>query len=158
MVNKLDYSSLDKNYYKLMLIKRVLFVMILFVAYLLYKFVSLQEWFTSKVFFVGLGILLIFAILYVWLTKVFFTQKKYSINEKNVTYRSGVLFQSTVIVPFSRIQHIEIDEGPFERYLGLTALSIYTAGDSGKDLLIKGLKIEKALEIKEFITSYIKNE
>ena len=158
MVNELNYSPLDKNYYKLMLIKRGLFVTILFIAYLFYRFVSVQEWFTSTLFFIGLGVIILFSIFYIMLAKVFFKRKKYSINEKNVTYKSGVLFQSTVIVPFSRIQHIEIDEGPFERYLGLTALSIYTAGDSGKDLLIKGLKNEKAIEIKEFITSYIKDE
>jgi membrane protein YdbS with pleckstrin-like domain len=40
----------------------------------------------------------------------------------------------------------------------LSTLSIYTAGDSGKDLKISGLKKEKAQEIKELITAYIKDE
>ena len=63
-----------------------------------------------------------------------------------------------IVIPFSRIQHIEIDEGPFERFFKLSTMSIYTAGDSGKDLKISGLKKEKAQEIKELITAYIKDE
>ena len=62
------------------------------------------------------------------------------------------------MVPFSRIQHVEIDEGPLERYFSLATLSVYTAGDSGKDLKISGLRIDLAQEIKDYITNYIKDE
>ena len=158
MFNNLEYNSLDKNYFKLMLVKRVIFVLIVIVILFVYRLINSHGWLSSTLFIIGIGVVFLLGLFYVLLAKVYFARKQYAINESNVTYKSGVLFQSIVVVPFSRIQHIELDEGPFERKLGLTALSIYTAGDSGKDLLIKGLKNEKAIEIKEYITSYIKNE
>ena len=60
-----------------------------------------------------------------------------------------------VTVPFSRIQHVEIDEGMFSRFFKLASLSVYTAGDSSDDLEIKGLSKEQALQIKEFISGKI---
>jgi uncharacterized protein len=89
---------------------------------------------------------------------VFFKRKKYRLFDKNLTYQEGVLIHKETIIPFSRIQHVEIDEGPLERYFSLSTLSIYTAGDSGKDLKINGLKIEEAQGLKDFITNYIKDE
>jgi membrane protein YdbS with pleckstrin-like domain len=58
-------------------------------------------------------------------------------------------------VPFSRIQHVEIDEKPISRLFGLSSLSVYTAGDSSNDLDVTGIKNEEALRIKEFISSKI---
>jgi hypothetical protein len=37
----------------------------------------------------------------------------------------------------------------------LSSLSVYTAGDSSDDLVIKGITKKKALKIKEFITTKI---
>ena len=58
-------------------------------------------------------------------------------------------------VPFSRIQHIEIDEKPISRLFNLASISVYTAGDSSDDLEIRGLDKEKAQQIKEFISQKI---
>ena len=58
-------------------------------------------------------------------------------------------------VPFSRIQHVEIDESVFSRLFKLASISVFTAGDSSDDLVIKGLSKEKALQIKEFISTKV---
>ena len=50
---------------------------------------------------------------------------------------------------FSRIQHLEIDEKPISRIFGLSSLSVYTAGDSSDDLVIRGIGKEIALKINE---------
>ena len=92
------------------------------------------------------------------MTKTIFSRKKYLVHDTYLSYKKGLLVRQMTVIPFSRIQHIEIDEGPIERYFKLSTLSIYTAGDSGKDLKISGLKKEKAQEIKELITAYIKYE
>ena len=61
----------------------------------------------------------------------------------------------TTTVPFNRIQHIEINQGPFSRFFDLATLSIFTAGNSSHDLKIRGIKISEAEKIKEFISSKI---
>jgi membrane protein YdbS with pleckstrin-like domain len=93
-----------------------------------------------------------------WLAKAHFNRKKFKISHKHIAYQEGLIFQRETTVPFTRIQHIEIDEGPLERYFGLATLSIYTAGDSGRDLKINGLELQKAQEIKTFISNFMKDE
>lgn len=58
-------------------------------------------------------------------------------------------------VPFSRIQHVEIDEGPISRLFKLSTLSVFTAGDRSDDLKVKGISKVEAMRIKDFITSQI---
>ena len=106
---------------------------------------------------IGCGVLILSAII-LFLAKFYFRNKKYRLFDKNLTYQEGVLVHNETVVPFSRIQHVEIDEGPLERYFSLATLSVYTAGDSGKDLKISGLRIDLAQEIKDYITNYIKDE
>jgi membrane protein YdbS with pleckstrin-like domain len=40
----------------------------------------------------------------------------------------GWLWQSEVLVPRARVQHLDIDRGPIERRFGLATLTVYTAG------------------------------
>ena len=68
--------------------------------------------------------------------------KKYALRERDISYKSGLLIKKITTVPFSRIQHVEIDEKPISRLFGLASLSVYTAGDSSDDLVVKGLKKE----------------
>ena len=84
-----------------------------------------------------------------------FPFRKYALREKDITYKAGLLVKKITTVPFSRVQHVEIDEKPISRIFGLSSISVYTAGDSSDDLEIKGIKKETALQIKEFISSKI---
>jgi membrane protein YdbS with pleckstrin-like domain len=84
-----------------------------------------------------------------------FSRRKYVLRDKDVTYKRGVLFKKTTTVPFSRIQHVELDEAPVSRIFNLASISVFTAGDSSDDLVIKGIKKEEALKIKEFINQQI---
>ena len=84
-----------------------------------------------------------------------FSRRKYVLRDKDVTYKSGVLIKKITTVPFSRIQHVEISEAPISRLFKLASLNVFTAGDSSNDLVIKGIKKEEALKIKEFINLQI---
>ena len=79
----------------------------------------------------------------------------YAIRNKDISYKYGLLVFKTTTVPFSRIQHVEIDERPISRFFNLAAIRIYTAGDDSDDLVIKGIQKQTALEIKEFISTTI---
>ena len=56
-------------------------------------------------------------------------------------------------VAYNRIQHIEVSSGLIERKLDLATLSIYTAGDSGSDLVIRGLNNVEANRITAFLSA-----
>ena len=87
--------------------------------------------------------------------KIGLKKRKYAVREKDISYEKGILFRSLTTVPFNRIQHVEIDEGPISRLFGLVSLSVFTAGDSSDDLKVSGLLKEEAKQIKEFISNKI---
>jgi len=60
-----------------------------------------------------------------------------------------------MVVPFKRIQHSEVTQGPVDRFFNLAKLRVFTAGGSGSDLTIPGLKLEEANKLKTLITARI---
>ena len=65
--------------------------------------------------------------------------KGYALRTHDVAYRSGLFWRKVVVLPFNRVQHVEVSSGPLQRRFGLASLKFYTAGGSGVDLKIDGL-------------------
>ena len=80
-----------------------------------------------------------------------FFKKSYALRQKDVLYKSGLIWQGTTIIPFNRIQHTEVNHGPIDRFFGLASLKLFTAGGSASDLTIPGLKDHDAHRLKDFI-------
>jgi membrane protein YdbS with pleckstrin-like domain len=76
----------------------------------------------------------------------------YAVREHDIIHKQGWIFRSEIIVPFNRVQHCEVNQGPLDRLMGLSTLSVFTAGGSDSDISIPGLKPETAAALKEFIT------
>ncbi len=79
----------------------------------------------------------------------------YLLREHDITFRRGVLWRSDTTVPFNRLQHCEITQGPIEKWFGLATLKLYTAGGSSSDLSIPGLPMQDAQRIREFVSGKI---
>ncbi len=75
----------------------------------------------------------------------------YALRQKDFSYREGWLFSSMTTVPFNRIQHTEVSQGPLERKYGLSRLHIYTAGGSSSDLSVPGLESEEAAQLRDYV-------
>ena len=75
----------------------------------------------------------------------------YLVRERDIVYRSGWWSRSVTAVPFSRIQHSEIQQGPMGRWLGYCTLKLYTAGASGANLEIPGLSMATARNIRRML-------
>ena len=82
-----------------------------------------------------------------------FAIKGYALRDHDIMYRSGWLFRSVTVIPFNRVQHTEIGQGPVERYFNLTELTLSTAGGQLADLSIAGLTPDDAQRIRDFIVS-----
>ncbi|MDU4677921.1 MAG: PH domain-containing protein, partial [Cutibacterium granulosum] len=65
--------------------------------------------------------------------------------------RSGLMFRSMTIVPYGRMQSVEINAGPINRHYGLASVELVTAS-SGTDATIDGLDAEEAVVIRDRIT------
>lgn len=78
-----------------------------------------------------------------------FKRRGFALREKDIIYKSGVIAETTKIIPLNRIQHVALDEGLFSRIYQLATLEIHTAGGSSGHMQIAGIPVESAKIIKE---------
>ncbi|MBB2150733.1 PH domain-containing protein [Pedobacter gandavensis] len=148
-------SELHKNYWKVILLNIAVFMLFLGLAsYLLFFLLKSSN--PEPYLFIG-GYLL-FGILLVMFYAISIKKRGYAIREKDLIYKSGIVSISTSVIPFSRIQHITLNEGIFSRMFNLAALHIYTAGGISGNIVIPGLDIELAKSIKEELTKQVNHQ
>ncbi len=83
---------------------------------------------------------------------------KFSIEDNEIRIKYGVFTRVTTTAPFVRIQHIDVQQSVLERMNGLSKLIIYTAGSRGADILIPGLPIEYAEDMRDSLKDLISTE
>jgi membrane protein YdbS with pleckstrin-like domain len=84
-----------------------------------------------------------------------FNNSGYALRDKDILFRRGWLIRKIRVVPLNRVQHVSIQSGPIERRYQLSSVSIFTAGSGAADFTIHGLTIEKAAQIKEWISNQL---
>jgi len=82
----------------------------------------------------------------------------YDMRDGQIQIVRGYLFYTDTIVPFGRVQHIDVGQGPIERLFGLSSLILHTAGTHNSTVILPGLRREKAEEMCDTIRQYIKEE
>ena len=75
----------------------------------------------------------------------------YRLDAQGIEIREGVVWRRIINVPRSRVQHIDVSQGPFERRHGIGTLSIHTAGVSHAMVTLPGLDHERALRIRDYL-------
>lgn len=68
----------------------------------------------------------------------------------------GYLFQSDSMVPFSRIQHIDVEQGPILRMFELTELQVHTAAAEDATVTVPGLLRADAEAMRDAIREHIR--
>lgn len=88
-----------------------------------------------------------------WLTfrwpQIEYRYWRYRAGRGGIEIWSGVMWREAVAVPRSRIQHIDVSQGPIERSYGLATLSIYTAGTEHSKVDVPGLDHGVALALRD---------
>lgn len=82
-------------------------------------------------------------------------RKGYVVRDKDILFKSGVLFRTVTAIPFNRIQHVEKDSAPLDRRFNIANLKIFTAGGSGGDLKIDGLSADDAERLRIHILNKV---
>lgn len=78
-----------------------------------------------------------------------FAAWRYIVAEDALRLERGVLVRVESVVPYTRIQHVDTEQGPIERALGLTRVIVHTASGSGSTLTIPGLAVADAAALRE---------
>ena len=72
----------------------------------------------------------------------------YQVREQDISYRNGLIVKKVQTVPFVRVQHAQMRQGPVERLFGLATLGINSAGP---DLAIAGLGVDDASRLRALV-------
>ena len=76
----------------------------------------------------------------------------YAEREDDLLIRRGIFFQRTLVVPYGRMQYVDIGAGPVERSLGLCTLKLHTAS-AGTNAEIPGLPAAEGARLREQLSA-----
>ena len=72
----------------------------------------------------------------------------YAEREDDLLVRRGVMFSRLSVVPYGRMQFIDVTAGPFERSFGIATVRMHTAA-AASDARIPGLPREEAARLRD---------
>jgi membrane protein YdbS with pleckstrin-like domain len=75
----------------------------------------------------------------------------YTVFNDGLEITRGVWWRTVINVPRSRVQHIDVSQGPLERQYQLGTLVVYTAGTDHAQVNLHGLAHDTALAIRDHL-------
>lgn len=81
-----------------------------------------------------------------------------AIMDDELHIRHGVWTRVRTVVPFGRVQHIDVAHGPVERAFGLATLILHTAGTRGAAVPLPGLAQDDAERMRDLIRAEIRQD
>ncbi|HHB78476.1 MAG TPA: hypothetical protein ENK85_04510 [Saprospiraceae bacterium] len=150
-VRQPEFIPLEKGYHQVILLENFIATGLLLIGFLvLYFWGDLPEihqfWYVPVI---GIGVLMGFVF---WFRPKAFSRKGYQLRERDIIFRTGLWWQTETVIPFVRVQHSEVTQGPLGRLFGYATLNLYTAGGSKSDLSIPALHPETARKLEQFVS------
>ncbi|GGG96564.1 hypothetical protein E2558_10535 [Staphylococcus pragensis] len=104
----------------------------------------------------AMSVLILFVIYFIFVGPFLkYKNFRYYYKDNEIYIRRGIIFIQTTIIPFYRIQNIDIEEGYFMRKYSLASLHLSTAGGNAEIELINK---EEASKLKEILQLKKANE
>jgi uncharacterized protein len=76
----------------------------------------------------------------------------YAEAEDDLLVRKGILFRSLTVVPYGRMQFVDVNAGPLDRRCGVAEVRLHTAA-AQTDATIPGLPPEEATRLRDRLTT-----
>ena len=76
----------------------------------------------------------------------------YAERADDLLVRRGVMFRRMSVIPYGRMQYVEVTAGPFERAFGLATVQMHTAA-AASDARVPGLPTHEAARLRDQLTS-----
>ncbi|HLL59793.1 MAG TPA: PH domain-containing protein [Allosphingosinicella sp.] len=82
----------------------------------------------------------------------------YAMTEDELHIQHGLWTRTRTVVPFGRVQHIDVAQGPIERAFGVGTLILHTAGTRSSAVDLPGLEFGEAGRMRDIIRSEIRQD
>lgn len=146
----LQYEALAPSYARTMVIEWIAaWILMGIVAAVINFFIGVDVWFMRH-WWITVPYAIIALSAFAWAPMIA-KSRGYSARDKDIHYKSGIVWHKTVSLPFNRIQHVELESGPLERLFKLTTLKFFTAGGGSADMKIPALTFGKASKLRAFV-------
>ena len=130
-------------------------VVVAFVAILLLAVLALLTWLLSLPVVVWLSV----GVVVVALAAVGWVQVgrnarwwAYAERDEELYVRHGVMYRRLVVVPYGRMQYVDVQSGPLEQVFRIASVHLHTASP-GTSARIPGLPAEEAARLRDRLTS-----
>jgi uncharacterized protein len=104
------------------------------------------------------AVMLIALMLLIFVPMRRYNARGYQMSADRLRVVRGILWHYDSVVPFGRVQHIDLHQGPIERFFGIARLTLHTAGTHNASVTLPGLGADLAREMREEIRSHIRRE
>jgi len=148
-----ELTPLHPNYVKAVRIGTLIFALPLVGAALVLEFADLLP---RGAFLVPVLLLALYLIIRTPLRR--YQARGYQMGADRLRVVRGLIFRSDTVVPFGRVQHIDVHQGPLERGYGLATLVLHTAGNHNASVSLPGLGHDDAMAMREDIRAHVKRE
>ena len=148
-----ELTPLHPNYVKVVRIGTLLFVLPFVVVALVLEF---ADQLPRGAFLAPVLLLALYLIVRTPLRR--YHARGYQIGVDRLRVVRGLIFRSDTVVPFGRVQHIDVHQGPIERGYGLATLVLHTAGNHNASVALPGLGHDDAMAMREEIRAHVKRE
>ena len=72
----------------------------------------------------------------------------YALRSDDLIVVSGIMFRRLVVVPYGRMQLVDVKRGPIDRHFGLASVQLHTAAAT-TDAAVAGLTPDDAAELRD---------
>jgi len=126
----------------------VLWAVMLFIMadFVVFSFVFSSQW------IIGTFVALALALWFTWLIYRSVTAHAWAEREDDLIVKRGRMFRSVTVVPYGRMQFVEVSAGPLARAFGLASIQLHTASP-GTDASLSGVRAADAETLRDRMTA-----
>jgi membrane protein YdbS with pleckstrin-like domain len=82
----------------------------------------------------------------------------YRVGDRLLQVVRGWAFHTDTVVPFVRVQHLDVTRGPLDKLFGTASLVIHTAGTHNSIVTVPGLAPDRAAAIRDIIREHVRTD
>ena len=82
----------------------------------------------------------------------------YRLTDRLLQVVRGWVFHTDTIVPFVRVQQLDVTRGPVDKLFGTASLVVHTAGTHNSIVTVPGLAPDRAAEIRDIIREHVRTD
>jgi len=105
---------------------------------------------------VAVPLLAMFAIIFI--PQRTYRRLRYRLTERMLQSVHGWMFHTDTLVPFVRVQHLDVKRGPLDKFFGTASLVVHTAGTHNSIVTVNGLSPDRAAEIRDIIREHVRSD